>query len=262
MRVRLPQMRDVRAEELLRMWSNQLFDGRAPDVSTLHGHPMMQEQLLSHTPFAVAVFDYARLQFAYVSTNFRHHFGYEAEALQEGGIRFLFDRLHTDDVGPYQTVIQQAWEHLLALRPAQRRNAKYSVVYRLAHPVRNEFMWVLHQNVVLHMDANGSVVYTLGVLTNITPYKLDSRVNGTFQHEDERGELVTLHLPEMAKMLFTRREQEILRLLASGMSSRTISQTLGIAADTVISHRKRMLVKSNCKNSAELVRFSLEHGLL
>ncbi len=58
------------------------------------------------------------------------------------------------------------------------------------------------------------------------------------------------------------REFEILRLLARGQSVSEIAAMLSISDKTVSTHKARLMEKMGLKTRAELVRYSLTHGLL
>ncbi|HLF63167.1 MAG TPA: response regulator transcription factor [Saprospiraceae bacterium] len=60
----------------------------------------------------------------------------------------------------------------------------------------------------------------------------------------------------------TRREQEVLRLIAEGSSDAEIAEKLHLSPLTVESHRKNVRHKLCAKNSAEMVRIAMERGLL
>ena len=60
----------------------------------------------------------------------------------------------------------------------------------------------------------------------------------------------------------SKRELEILELVAHEYSSREIAKELFISTHTAISHRKKLMEKLNVKNSAGLVRIGFEIGLL
>ena len=64
------------------------------------------------------------------------------------------------------------------------------------------------------------------------------------------------------KMIFSRRELEVLNLIASGCSTKTISDVLRIAAKTVETHRKNLMKKAKVRNTAELISFSYHHRML
>ncbi len=60
----------------------------------------------------------------------------------------------------------------------------------------------------------------------------------------------------------TKREQEVCRLLAYGHTNAEVADKLLIATRTVETHRMNIMAKLDLKNRAELVRFSIENGLM
>jgi DNA-binding NarL/FixJ family response regulator len=58
----------------------------------------------------------------------------------------------------------------------------------------------------------------------------------------------------------TKREKEVLKLIALGDSSKIISDKLSIAVTTVNTHRKNLIEKTGVRNSKELIRFAIEKG--
>lgn len=60
----------------------------------------------------------------------------------------------------------------------------------------------------------------------------------------------------------TRREKEVLELIARGMSNKEIANQLTLSIHTIDSHRKNLLMKFDAKNTAELVRITIEKGLI
>jgi DNA-binding NarL/FixJ family response regulator len=60
----------------------------------------------------------------------------------------------------------------------------------------------------------------------------------------------------------SRREIEILQLLAEGNSNKQIAARLGISTRTVESHRDHIMHKMNFLNLAELIRFALRNNLV
>lgn len=67
-----------------------------------------------------------------------------------------------------------------------------------------------------------------------------------------------LHMKEP----LTRREMEILKLICNGFSSKDISEKLFISINTVETHRKRILLKLNAKNSVGIVKYALENHII
>jgi DNA-binding NarL/FixJ family response regulator len=58
----------------------------------------------------------------------------------------------------------------------------------------------------------------------------------------------------------SRREKEILQLIAKGKSNKEIGETLFISVRTVESHRASILRKLNLKNTADLVTHAIQKG--
>jgi DNA-binding NarL/FixJ family response regulator len=62
--------------------------------------------------------------------------------------------------------------------------------------------------------------------------------------------------------ILTKRETEILKLVAEGLTNQQIGEKLFISIDTVDSHRKNLHTKLGVNNTALLVRFALENGVI
>ena len=58
------------------------------------------------------------------------------------------------------------------------------------------------------------------------------------------------------------REHEVLRLIASGKTLTQVAEELNISVATVSTYRARLLEKLSLGNTAELIRYGLEHGLV
>lgn len=65
------------------------------------------------------------------------------------------------------------------------------------------------------------------------------------------------HIPSL-----TKREKEILQLIAEGMTNNQIAEKIFISPATVDTHRKNMITKLGVSNTAALVKFAMEHGLI
>lgn len=66
----------------------------------------------------------------------------------------------------------------------------------------------------------------------------------------------------MKKYHLTKREVEIIRMVGSELTSKEIGNELCISELTVNTHRKNILRKLECKNTAGLLNFAKQHGIL
>lgn len=64
------------------------------------------------------------------------------------------------------------------------------------------------------------------------------------------------------KSIITAREQEILRLMAQGMSSKSIADALNLSFHTVQTHRKNILRKLNENSTIRAVAVATHVGLI
>jgi len=60
----------------------------------------------------------------------------------------------------------------------------------------------------------------------------------------------------------TRREQEVLELLAEGKTNEEIADTLSISAHTVARHRENLMGKLGLHSRSELVKYAIRKGLI
>jgi DNA-binding NarL/FixJ family response regulator len=90
-----------------------------------------------------------------------------------------------------------------------------------------------------------------------TPYsplvaqQLSAALRGELEREQRRGMLEVL----------TRREREVLTLVADGRTNKEIAADLGISPRTVESHREAVTRKLRIRSVAGLTRFAIEVGL-
>jgi two-component system response regulator NreC len=75
------------------------------------------------------------------------------------------------------------------------------------------------------------------------------------------GEMAAGTQPEISTTL-TAREQEVLVLIAEGLSNAEIAEKLVISAKTVDRHRENIMGKLNLHSRVDLVKYALRNGLI
>ena len=88
--------------------------------------------------------------------------------------------------------------------------------------------------------------------------QLNSADIGSLQHTISNEN----HQATPKKSLLTRRETEILKLIARGDLNKQIAEKLNISLNTVLTHRKNILSKTGIKTVSGLTLYSISHGLL
>jgi len=62
--------------------------------------------------------------------------------------------------------------------------------------------------------------------------------------------------------LLTPRESEVLTLIADGLTNAEIADKVSLSVNTVDTHRKNLLAKLGLRNTAQLIRYAVEKGLI
>ncbi|HEY9123928.1 MAG TPA: LuxR C-terminal-related transcriptional regulator, partial [Bacteroidales bacterium] len=65
-----------------------------------------------------------------------------------------------------------------------------------------------------------------------------------------------------ADMLLTKRETEILSLIAQGLDSQRISEKLFISVNTVNNHRQKILNKTQTDNTSQAILYAKKMGII
>jgi DNA-binding NarL/FixJ family response regulator len=89
---------------------------------------------------------------------------------------------------------------------------------------------------------------------------IDSVVKGKTYLSAEASH--TLRSDDAVTIVLTRREKEVLGLIAEGMTNIEISDKLFISVSTVDTHRKNLLAKLEAKNTAALIKIAVSRGYL
>lgn len=88
--------------------------------------------------------------------------------------------------------------------------------------------------------------------------KIKIRHNAIFRHVQTGASskpLTVIHVSsKRTDMLLTKREEEALKYLAEGLSTKDIAATMGITSNTVETYRKNLLEKFEARNVAELIK--------
>lgn len=108
------------------------------------------------------------------------------------------------------------------------------------------------QAIIKNMIDNGALGY---VLKNATKEELLEAINSVIKGKVYYSfeVLSSLRKPEPNQLLITRREKEVLLLIAEGLTNAAIAEKLFISIPTVNTHRKSLLEKFEVKNTAMLI---------
>jgi DNA-binding NarL/FixJ family response regulator len=118
-------------------------------------------------------------------------------------------------------------------------------------------------SVIRKMQENGASGYLLKDVSK-------KEIVAALREVSRGGEYVSWSISEVLKQsvpaegipLLTKREKEILELIAEGMTNQEIADKIFLTCSTVDTHRKHMLTKFGVKNTAALVKLAVSNHLI
>jgi DNA-binding NarL/FixJ family response regulator len=93
-------------------------------------------------------------------------------------------------------------------------------------------------------------------------YFLDSSVSHAVVENLMKSPLKEAKITDADYDTLTPREQEVMRLLAEGLSSKKVAEKLFISPKTVENHRSNIMNKLGLHNTIELIRYAAKLGLI
>ncbi len=109
----------------------------------------------------------------------------------------------------------------------------------------------------LHKVKAGKMYFSDEVIANMAQtYSIQSRIR-------KGGGIIVTQAPLSTREVYlTRREKEILRLIACELTNQEIADRLSISPRTVHTHRRSLMQKLGVKNAAGLVRYALNNNII
>lgn len=259
------------ADQLREAFRRQSFsDPSLPEA--WRQHPLLSSTLhAGQAPFARMVFDFAAEEYILIDEGIAAVTGFSAEEHRRGGLSFFISRYAPESAPVSAQIVAEMMQTIARLTPAQRAKSHASAVHQFKM-ANDRFGWILSQSVPLLFDpVTGALRLSLSYMSAITPLYFLNRPSGSVTFAsgfDTTGAVTaytTLELPlrqPQPGIELSRRETDVLRQIVAGKTSKEIAEQLGLAAPTVNTHRKNLLIKARCRNTAELVRFAMSHGLV
>lgn len=183
--------------------------------------------------------------------------------------------IHPDDV-PFFMRCEDVVAHFLknCIPPEQMVN--YKINYCLREKTQSgTYKLFLLQTITMQTTPDGALLKVFGAhsdishITTVNNRKLSLiGLNGEPSYfdidvfDDTVFDDFEPYLFTVENSTFTKRELEVIKLLAKGLSTKDISKKLFISPKTVLTHRKNVLKKSGLKNTTEVVADCIRKGYI
>lgn len=261
-----PMSKSSDAQSLQNVWSNSkaFITKRNVDLDKNVLDELIAS-IFSNGPFYYYIVDFYDMEIKYMNPSVLEIHGLDPETVT---FQDILDQIHPEDMDFVTRAEALIWD-LLYNKIGKERNQRYKMSYCFRFRVADgSYQLFNHQSIILTADEEGGMAKSLNIHTNIS--HLTTQNNYKVSAIGMMGEPSYLHLEvdqtnlthNATAPLFTRREHEIIRLMADGLTSKEISERLFIALDTVKNHRKNILQKARCKNIVQLMAKCITEGLL
>lgn len=221
--------------------------------------------LLCAGPFYFYIVDFFDREIKYMHPNIEAILG-----LSQKNTTFddIISRIHPDDMEyvakAESKVLSYIYENI-----GRENVTKYKMSYCFRFKTAdNSYQLFQHQALILTTDEDGGFSKSLNIHTNINHLTDVNNFKATVMSIDEdQPSFFTLDVLKSEEQynennLFSKREKEVINLLAKGLSTEDIAATLYLSANTIATHRKNILNKADCKNTTELIVKCIREGLL
>ncbi len=221
---------------------NNLSEG----LTDIAEYKIFPENIITKINAAIFLYDIKSARYIWTNNGYYNIIGYTEEE-----ILTLMPDFNEKFFHPHDKYIMQKKIDLYNKNDVD----SWSGIYRLKHK-QGHWVWVYSITTIFKYDKNYNPGWITGIVIDI-PLKLNTEK----QLDKLYKESVKLRNKTKIDKL-TKREKEILILIAKGESYSAIANKLYISTNTVNSHRKNMLKKLNLKNIATLACFAVKNGLV
>ncbi|MCF2217749.1 LuxR C-terminal-related transcriptional regulator [Chryseobacterium sp. PS-8] len=236
-----------------------------------------QEKHISNIPpieriigemFAIGEFYYYVLNLTNSVISNHHPDILKIHGLQEypQNLKDVIDLVHPDDIEFITKAEQKVVEILMKIGKEHQLFLKPSYCFRMKTASGNYELFH-HQAVLTWEDEDKNLVQSINIHTNIHHITKQNPHTVLITGIGHRNDFIQIKIENPAlkndsEINLTKRETEILSLIAKGYSGPEISKMLILSEHTVRTHRKNILAKTNSRNSKELLKKAFEWGLI
>ena len=203
--------------------------------------------------------------FIYISPKFEAVTGYACQQFATDGLSFWFSVIHPGYMQGVVSSIMAAQHELMTADPHPSTPLKLE--YRITRK-DGRVIWIREfKQIISYRD--GKKDHILGSLRDITNEKAveQTAINALLERDRAANRLLDVavsyrldedearrHSATPGSTRISKRERQVLRLVAAGHSSKQIAAELAISENTVETHRRHLLKKFKVNNSTALVK--------
>jgi DNA-binding CsgD family transcriptional regulator len=216
------------------------------------------EKKLRHNSQFFYIADLLQMKILYTSSGSRDIIGIDPDQLN---LSTFITRTHPEDQQRYSLarsmVIKTGYELLIKKKGV----SLISSHFQQKNP-SGDFFNLLFQAYSFYCEEPHKTVFTFLLLTDLSSFNIDKY--GYHYYKGDDSSMFRYPDEELLKIghVFSHREFEIIKLIAQGLGSEQIADKLFLSVNTVDTHRRNILKKTNKSTTHDLVIELQEKGIL
>ncbi|TCC97826.1 LuxR C-terminal-related transcriptional regulator [Pedobacter hiemivivus] len=215
-------------------------------------------------PYYYYVVDFYDRQIKYMSPYIEDVLGLDPKTVTFDDI---IGQIHPDDIY-YVAQAEEKILNYLYKHMGRNKVTEYKMSYCFRFKIADgSYQLFQHQAILLTTDEEGGFAKSLNIHTNINHLTTVNSHKATLTHiigKYDFFQVDVLNEPALKSMErpFSKREMEVIRLIAEGRRNKEIAKLLFISLQTVNTHRKNIMRKSGTKTGLELIAMCIKEGFI
>lgn len=197
------------------------------------------------------------------SSKFKRMLGYvKPEDIENDDLELFHRIIHPDDLPFVMETENEAYMFYKNLPASEKKDYKLVYDFRVKN-ASGIYMRFIHQFIVLEQDRLGKSWLAL-IVTDLIAERATNDKPQRRMINIKSGKLYLFNNDDSLNSgtLLTKREKEILGLIAQGLDSRDISERLFISVNTVNNHRQNILSKTRSENTTQALLYAKRIGII
>ncbi|SIS71015.1 regulatory protein, luxR family [Zobellia uliginosa] len=240
----------------------KIFDADSPyDGAVVMKYIERLKKLDDHTPSMesfILVTNTSRQSYEYVGNDFEKTLGLDRKRMFSEGLSYYLSHYHSEELPLLLNIFEELMNFTMTkMTLKQRQRVIYTWNYRIRNG-KGQYKNMYVQQTPIFFDLKGMPI--IGYSHNsIVGDGSPSPMIATCKYLNEQEEFETLfyknYFQEAFLQVLTKREMEVVKLLANSYTTKEIAQKLYISEQTVGVHRKNILGKLEMRTTAEIIEY-------
>lgn len=203
--------------------------------------------------------------YPFVSKNIEYALGLDRDKMTALGLPYWFSRIHPEDLATWMNILEDLMIFTMTqVEEENRPKLSYTWNYRVKNN-KGDYLNLLEHQTPTHFDDFGKPIVAIAHATIVSKGE-HKPIIAVAKMLNDNHEYETLFYKNYSQKLLlsnniSKREQDVIRLLALNYTSKQIGEKLFISSHTVDGHRRNLLKKLNFNSTKELVQYCLVNQL-